>query len=85
MTVCSKRSGQKDRCILRMHRTHDQVFLLTSCLNRQTSAESATHCCEVRIASCLLVTINLIGRFPPPPPNTQSENSLVKIYLALIR
>jgi hypothetical protein len=66
MTVCSKISGQKDRYMLRMHRTRDQVFLLTSCLNRQTSAESATHCCEARIASCLLVTINLIGQFPPP-------------------
>jgi hypothetical protein len=85
MTVCSKISGQKDRYMLRMHRTRDRVFLLTSCLDRQTSTESGTHCCEVRIASCLLVTINLIGRFPPPPPNTQSENSLVKIYLALIR
>ena len=58
-----------------MHRTRDQVFLLTSCLNRQTSAESATHYCEARIASCLLATINLIGRFSP---HTQLENSLVK-------
>ena len=82
MTVCSKISGQKDQYMLRMYRTRDRVFLLTSCLNRQTSAESATHCCEARIASCLLVTINLIGRFPPPT-NTQSENTLVKIYLSL--
>ena len=67
MTICSKISDQKDRYMLRMHRTRDRVFLLTSCLNRQTSAESATHCCEARIASCLLVTINLIGRFPLPP------------------
>ena len=45
-----------------------EYFLLTSCLNRQTSAESTTHCCEARIASCLLVTINLIGRFPHQYP-----------------
>ena len=80
MTVCSKISGQKERYMLRMHRTRDRVFLLASCLNRQTLAESATHYCEARIARCLLATINLIGRFPP---HTQSENSLVKIYLSL--